>query len=314
MSRNMLFLAAVLVALTTVAGCGPKDKPTKIRLQDLEDVPGNKQAAAATRLRIAVGGMITPKEGLAYYRSFLNYLETKLGRPVEYVDREDYGEINNLLRSGNLDAAFVCSGPYVAGHDEFGLELLVAPQAYGETVYFSYILVAADSPLQSFEELRGKRFAFTDPLSNTGKLAPTYMLAKISETPDTFFKNYIFTKSHDKAIRAVAEHIVDGAAVDSLIWEYAQRTNPVFTARTRVLRKSDPYGIPPVVVSPDVATDLKEQLREIFLNAHQDAEGREILRKMMIDKFVVVEDRAYESVREMKAWIATHKPDSTEPK
>ena len=119
---------------------------------------------------------------------------------------------------------------------------------------------------------------------------PTYILAKMNETPDTFFKSYIFTKSHDKAIRAVAERIVDGAAVDSLIWEYANRTNPVFTSRTRVLRKSDPYGIPPVVVPRDLAKDLKQKLKGVFLNAHQDEQGRAILTKMMIDRFVVVED------------------------
>ena len=309
MSRNMLFLVAVSVALASMEGCRQKDEPKKIDLQQREDVIGNKQKAGEKRIRIAVGGMITPKEGLAYYRSFLSYLEEKLGKPVEYVDREDYGEINNLLKTGNLDAAFVCSGPYVEGHDEFGLELLVAPQAYGQTVYFSYIIVAADSPIQSVEELRGTRFAFTDPLSNTGKLVPTYMLAKMNETPDAFFKSYIFTKSHDRAIKAVAEKIVDGAAVDSLIWEYANRTSPVYTSRTRILRKSEAYGIPPVVVPRDIAPELKRKLKEIFLNAHQDAQGRRILTKMMIDRFVVVEDSDYESVREMKSWIAKRKAD-----
>ncbi len=65
----------------------------------------------------------------------------------------------------------------------------MAPQAYGALVYYSYILVAKGSRFSSFEELRGKRFAFTDPLSNTGKLVPTYMLAKMNETPEKFFKD-----------------------------------------------------------------------------------------------------------------------------
>jgi phosphonate transport system substrate-binding protein len=213
-----------------------------------------------------------------------------------------------MLKDGRLEAAFVCSGPYVDGHAQFGLELLAAPQAYGKTVYHSYIIVPKDSPVRSFAELRGKRFAFTDPLSNTGKLVPTYMLARMNETPESFFKEFVFTKAHDKSIKAVAQQVVDGAAVDSLIWEYLNATTPEFTAQTRILEKSPPYAIPPLVVPRGLAPELKERLREAFLNAHTDPQGREILAKMKIDRFVTIEDAAYDSVREMQAWISGRKP------
>jgi phosphonate transport system substrate-binding protein len=52
---------------------------------------------------------------------------------------------------------------------------------------------------------------------------------------------------------------------------------------------------------------LKRELRAVFLNAHRDKRGKELLDKMMIDKFAVVEDSAYDSVREMKSWISRHK-------
>jgi len=163
--------------------------------------------------------------------------------------------------------------------------------------------VAKDSPIRSFPELRGKTFAFTDPLSNTGKLVPTYMLSKMNETPEHFFKSFIFTKAHDKAIKAVAQGIVDGAAVDSLVWEYLNKNDPEFTSKTRVLAKSPSYAIPPLVVPHDLDPLLKKRLKSIFLTAHEDPRGRAILDKMMIDKFVVINDSAYDSVREMKTWL-----------
>ena len=102
------------------------------------------------------------------------------------------------------------------------------------------------------EDLRGKLFAFSDPLSNTGMLIPTYTLAKMGETPELFFRKYIFTYSHDNSIRSVAEKFVDGAAVDSLIWEYLNAKDPEWTAQTRIIYKSASCGIPPLVVSPEV--------------------------------------------------------------
>jgi len=133
---------------------------------------------------------------------------------------------------------------------------------------------------------------------------PTYMLAKMGETPDTFFKKYIFTKKHDLSIKAVAQKVVDGAAVDSLIWEYENRTKPEFTSQTKIIERSPPYGIPPVVVRKGLDPKLKEQVRQVFLNAHQDEKGAGILKGMMIDRFVPIQDSAYNSIREMQDWIA----------
>jgi phosphonate transport system substrate-binding protein len=304
-----LFSATVLILFLILTGGCRKEESNKIVLSS-PGPPVAETARAVPRIRIAVGGMVTPKEGMAYYHDLLRYVQDKIGIKVEYVDRESYAEINSMLENGEIEAAFVCSGPYVEGHKEFGLELLVAPQVYGATKYYSYIIVAKHSPIRSFSGLRGKRFAFTDPLSNTGKLVPTYMLARMHETPDSFFGQYIFTGQHDKSIKAVAQGVVDAAAVDSLIWEYLNATKPDLTAKTRILEKSPPYAIPPLVVPRDLDKKLKEKLRSIFLNAHKDPKGRAILDKMKIDKFVVIDDKAYDSVREMQAWIESrHKTE-----
>ena len=141
--------------------------------------------------------------------------------PVTVVDRGNYREFNDLLSEGKLDVAFVCGGPYVEGHEEFALELLVVPETLsGETVYYSDLIVPVGSTAKSLADLRGKRFAFTDPASNSGKLVPTYMLAKMGEIPDDFFDEVIYTYAHDKSIQAVKNKEVDGAAVDSLIYDY----------------------------------------------------------------------------------------------
>lgn len=303
MARNLVSLVFILTLAAGLGGCNRSDEPRKVSLEKKDADPGKAAEVHADHIRIAVGGMITPKEGFGYYKQFLDYIGEKLGRGVDFVNRENYAEINALVRSGKVDVAFVCGGPYVDGHDAFGMELLAAPQAYNGTVYYSYIIVPADSPVKNFQDLRGKSFAFTDPLSNSGKLVPTYMLARAGQTPKSFFSKVVYMGSHDKSIKAVAEKLVDGAAVDSLIWEYDNLKSPEFTAKTRIIEKSPPYGIPPVVVRPGMDPQLKEKIRAVFLNAHKDAKGRDILKHMMIDKFVLLDDRAYDSIREMKSFM-----------
>lgn len=302
MLRKMMFLS-ISIGFLFFFSCMQKESPRKVSLAKKEVSTTKAIKEDGVPLRIAVGGMITPKEGYAYYKQFLAYIGEKLGLKVEFVDRDDYTEINKMIGAGNVDIAFVCGGPYVDGRNEFGFELIAAPVAYGETVYYSYIIVHRDSGIREFNDLRGKQFAFTDPLSNTGTLVPTYLLARMRETPKSFFKRQVYVGTHDRAIQAVAERVVDGAAVDSLIWEYKNRKKDDFTSLTRIILKSPPYGIPPVVVPNSLDPELKKRIREVFLNAHKDSRGAEILKKMMIEKFVKIDDSKYDSIRQMKRWI-----------
>ena len=260
------------------------------------------------KLRIVVGAIISPVESLIFYEDIFDYIGEELGREVEMVKRKTYAEANFLIKEGRIAAAFVCSRPYVEGHRDFGMELLCVPVCFGKTEYHSYFIVHKDSPIENLEELRGKVFAFSDPLSNTGMLIPVYTLAKMGETPESFFRRYIFTYSHDNSIHSVAEKFVDGAAVDSLIWEYENIKEPEWTAQTKIIYRSAPCGIPPVVVPPTIDDKLKEKLRSAFLNMHKDPRGREILKRVLIDRFTMVEDSVYDSIRQMEAFVKDFQP------
>lgn len=302
----LLLLSLSVILAAAPAGCSRREEPREVILEGPAAVsprPPSALPSGTRRIRVAIAAMISPKETLASYNRLMEYIGAKLGTQVDLVQRRTYEEVNDLLKNNHLDIAFVCTGAYVKGRGEFGMELLVAPVANGETFYYSYIIVPADSPVRTLEDLKGKTFAFTDPLSNTGKLVPVFKLARMRQTPERFFRKTIYTYSHDKSIEAVARNQVDGAAVDSLVWEYMNRKNPYFTSRTRIVSKSEPYGIPPIVVSGAVAPEMKGKLRDLFLRAHEDKEGKKILSEIMIDRFVVVDDGIYDSVRVMEQWV-----------
>jgi phosphonate transport system substrate-binding protein len=301
--RTWLALCVCVVVLATILSACKKQDPPQAFSEPVKPLQPRHSGAAVKPLRIGMGAMITPREGFVYYKQFKVYIEEKLGLPVQLVDRGSYDEINSLLETKEIDAAFVCAGPYVECKERFGLQLLAMPLVKGKPLYHAYIIVPAGSPARKLEDLRGKSFAFTDPKSNTGTLVPTYMLSKINETPQHFFGKTAFTYGHDKSIRAVAEGIVDAASVDSLIWEYMALKNPELTAKTRIMLRSEPYGIPPFVVRPGLDETVKKRLKEILLEAADDEEGRRVLKGMMIDRFVAGDDSNYDTIRGMNSWL-----------
>ena len=72
-----------------------------------------------------------------------------------------------------------------------------------------------------------------------------------------YFENSIFTYSHDKSIHAVADKLVDGAAVDSLVYHMVLEEDPALRAKTRIIWRSPAYGMPPVVANPHLDPALK---------------------------------------------------------
>jgi phosphonate transport system substrate-binding protein len=295
--------AAVLVATALLlSGCAREPPAPRLRLSQIEPVGRSQEAfrAPAGVLRLAVAPVYSPRRSFPVYRDLAGYLGSATGLIPDLVTGKTYAEINDLVRTGDVTLAVVCTLAYIEGQHDFGMEALVVPVTGGATVYYSYLIVPRDSPARRLEDLRGGTFAFSDPLSNSGRLAPVYRLLEIGETPESFFRRYIFTYSHDNSIQAVARKVVDGAAVDSQVYDYVAADDPAVGAATRIIARWGPYGINPVVVHPRLAPTLKQRLRQIFLTMHTDREGRQLLARLRVDRFIVPDDRLYDSVRTMR--------------
>lgn len=176
-------------------------------------------------LRLAVAAVLSPRGTVEGYEPLRAYLERRLGRPVELVQGRDYAQVNALLERGEVDVGVVCTSSYLI-EEERGVQALVVPQVEGRVTYQAVLLVPAASPARDLADLRGGVFAYTDPLSFTGRAVPLYWLLEMGADPRTFFARTFYTYSHDEAIAAVAEGVADGAAVDSLVYRFALAQDP----------------------------------------------------------------------------------------
>jgi len=294
---NQVILASALISL---GGCTGTESLPEVELMPAADVlPGDLPGSGENELCIAVSPMVSPGEAYGNYEGLHSYLESSLGVGVKILHRPSYADTNNLLRFGHCSVAFVCTYPYVLGRRDFGLEALVVPIVGGQEVYYSYIIVPAASPARSLADIRGGVFAFTDPISNTGRLAPRFALARLGEEPETFFSSTIFTHSHDRSIRAVATGLVGGAGVDSLVYEAMLAEAPELGESLRIIERLGPFAMPPVAVTPHLDPQRKQDLRRAFLEMHESPAGRRALQELGVDRFAPADDAAYRSIREM---------------
>ncbi len=292
--RKFLIILFVILLPLLLAGCSPSfDKKISLRNVEQAAVPASDAKDSTMPLRVAVSSILSPKETLIVYQPLLQYLQNELGYPVVLLQRKTYKEVNELLEAGNADVAFVCSGGYVAGSQVFGMQLLAMPQVGGERTYQSVIITSKEIGASSIGDLQNRSFAFTDPMSFSGRIAPVYMLESRGLMSQQFFGRTFFTYSHDTAIKAVYDGIVDAAAVDSLIFTQAVAQNQDIAARVKIIDQSLAVGTPPVVVKPGTDKELTARLQELLLTMHQHEAGQKALAALHYDKFVAPDENLY---------------------
>jgi phosphonate transport system substrate-binding protein len=93
------------------------------------------------------------------------YLAQQLQRPIDLVKRRTQEEIWMMLRSGQLDAAWICDLPYVQHEDQ--LALLAVPLYRGQPLYETYVIANNASKIKTFDDIRATVHAFSDPDSTS---------------------------------------------------------------------------------------------------------------------------------------------------
>ena len=288
----LLFAALTLASVGVLALLAPGGPVVYIDSSALEvpQVPERDHS-----LRFAVAAVLAPERTADAYRRLSGWLGERLDRPVRIVQRRTYGEINDLLEGGRVDMALICTGAYLLGvAGGLDVEPLVVPLPPTGPAYYSLTVVRRDSGLRRFEDAAAGRMAFADPLSLSGHLYPLALALQRDLEPRAVLGHAMHTYSHENSIRAVADGIVDGAAVDSLVWDYEVRHDPDVVRNLRIVHRSPAFAIQPVVVPRSLDPEVREQLRAALLQLDETPEGRSILDGLSLVSFELAAPDLYE--------------------
>lgn len=187
--------------------------------------------------------------------------------------------------------------------DPHALDILAAPvikgaRYGGRPIYYSDVIVAAESGFQSFADLRGASWAYNDRRSHSGYGVTLYHLARLGETRG-YFGSVVASGAHQRSIRMVADGEVDASAIDSHLLAVELREHPELAPRLRIIDALGPSSIQPVVAAAGLPREVKADLRRILLEMGDDPRGRPALDFGSVERFAPVEDADYDDIREM---------------
>ena len=235
------------------------------------------------------------------YEAVADGVGSQLGLSTELVVESSY---DSCIEDIN-DVCFVCSLPYVIFERQglapavpIAAPVLAGPRYRSEPIYFSDVIVPASSDATSFLDLRGRSWAFNEPMSHSGYGITRYHLVMLGESSG-FFGTVVEAGFHETAIEMVCDRSVDGSAIDSQVLEVALRDNPTLYERIRIVDALGPSTIQPVAVSLRLPDDLRAAITEAIIDLHRDPAMRRRLARGLVERFVAVGPEDYNDIRNM---------------
>ena len=148
--------------------------------------------------------------------------------------------------------------------------------ADSEDLLTGILVVRADSPIKSLDELRGKNISFPAPNAFAASLLIRAELAK-----KKIDINPVFVKTHSNVYRSViGKDAIAGGGVNNTLDNEA----PELRQQLRVLYETSAYTPHPVATHPSVPAAVRERFLKAMLKLTQDEEGRKLLNGINLSK------------------------------
>jgi phosphonate transport system substrate-binding protein len=262
---------------------------------------GVGRVAAQAGLHLVLTPSQKPTDLLAAGEAFGVALGKLVGLPIRVTVASDYAAVIEALRNRSADLAFVHPVGYVLANREAKARIIAKDRWHGNTSYTSRIYVRRDSGIKTLEELKGKTIAFVDPASSSGYVYPMLMLIQKglvqSRDPKTFFRDVVFSGSHDAGLLALLNGHVDALgsfdqAREQYLKDPAERERLTWVAESAAIPEGGICGrdgLDPAVV---------ERVRAALLQMRGPAYAELLRRLYDIDGFEPAEDREYDVVRQ----------------
>jgi phosphonate transport system substrate-binding protein len=272
-------LAALLAAVALVATPAAADAPLTLALTPSRDPTALQEAGD----------------------EFAKTLAQLSGVPIRAQVASDYAGVVEALRSRRVDLAFVHPVGYVLANREAGCQILVRDVWQGKTAYTARFFVRKGSGVERVEDLRGKTVAFVDPASSSGYIYPMVLLIKKGlvrdRDPKTFFKEALFSGTHEAALSSVLHGRVDAAASFDKSLELNLK-DPALIERFAFVGETPEIPEAGICARPGLPAEAVARVKRALLEIKKPEHARVLKLIYDIDGFVEAADRDYDPVRD----------------
>jgi len=231
-----------------------------------------------------------PEKLQRLYGKLADYLEQKLGVPVDYRPVTDYRAAVTAFRVGDLDLVWFGGLTGVQARSQVPGAAAIAQRDIDAR--FRSVLIANRNsglkPIQSLQglsSLKGHTFTFGSESSTSGRLMPQYFLREAGVQLSDFKGNAGFSSSHDATIQLVEAGSYDAGALNEQVWRSRVEAGEVNLNRVQVIWRSPAYFDYHWVIHPEVQDRYGADFPQRVQAALMDLDPSDPHQKAILDLF-----------------------------
>jgi phosphonate transport system substrate-binding protein len=210
------------------------------------------------------------------FADLMAHISKATGKPVDYFDAASTDEQLRALRDGKLQITTLNTGNVPLGVCEAGFVPVAGwGDDKGSSKYQMEIVVAANSPIKTVEDLRGHELTLTDPGSNSGYKAPLVLLkSDFGLLPGRDF-GIRYSGGHEQSIRGLANGEYEVIAGPNDILEREVASGTIKPTQFRSIYKSESFPTAAIGYEYNLKPALAAEIRGAILDFDWKATGLE---------------------------------------
>ena len=239
------------------------------------------------------------------WRTLLAWVAAQAEVPLTYVEHPPPASLDALWRRPDLGCALMCGYPWATwsaarGPRPVSVGAPVPCEAESRAAYRTAIVVRAESTATSLDDLRGRRFAYTTPHSQSGYQAVRRLLAdRITPQAPRFFEAVVGPLiAPRRVVHAVVTGEADAGPLDSYWLALLRLHEPATAARLRVVAHTEWTPLPMFVAAARIEPATHEAVARALLAAGSARELADLRATLALSGFVRPDPHAYDVLAE----------------
>lgn len=232
------------------------------------------------------------------WKEFSAWVSEQSGIPIHYIDHPAPAPIDDLWQRSDMGLVFMCGWPYWRQSPK--PTIIAAPvidheHTAGSPVYWTEMVVRADSEAEGLEDTFGGSIAWTIEESHSGCNAPRHSLLPhfLKQEQKLYTQSIGPVVTPRGAIEAVLSGKADVAPVDSYFHLLLQRHEPETFERLKTIARTENAPVPLLVGAADLDLEHVANLQTVLKRAHEDQAASAILAQLAIKQFVLPDGKTY---------------------
>ena len=231
----------------------------------IADIPDASEQVDPATLIFAYTPVEDPAVYAEAWSDFLEHMTEVTGKKVQFFPVQSNAAQIEAMRAGRLHIAGFNTGsnPLAVACAGFRPFTMMASED-GSFGYEMEIITYPDSGIETVEDIKGGKLAFTSETSNSGFKAPSAILkADYNMVAGTDFEP-VFSGKHDNSILGVANKDYPAAAVANSVLKRMLSRDVVTPDQIKSLYTSQTFPTTGYGVANNLNADLQDKIKEAF--------------------------------------------------